>query len=240
VLVNNAGITPIGHFLEQDSDVIDRALDVNLKGTLNGVRAVLPRMVDRGGGHIVNISSAAGKTATPGGAVYAATKFGVVGLSDAIRQEFARHGITVTTVMPSFTRTELIAGTTGLRGLPTAQPQDVANAVARALRRKKATVYVPRAVRASVLLNAILPTRVNDMLSRVYRSDTASSWSSITPSAPPTTCASARPPAVCRIPGIRRSSCRPAHRQSGTARTARGHAALLHHRRQRRLGRRHP
>ena len=171
VLVNNAGIMPIGPFLEQDEALARRAVDINVHGPLNGMRAALPRMLDQGGGHIVNIASTAGKVATPGTAIYNATKFAVVGMSDAIRQEYAPHGIHVTTVMPSFTNTELIAGTKGLRGVPNIEPDDVAAAVLRALDRKPATVVVPGFLRASIAAHELLPTRAQDALARLYRAD---------------------------------------------------------------------
>jgi|SRR5882757_980052 len=172
ILVNNAGIMPIGPFLEQDPALARRAVEINLHGVLNGVRAVLPRMLRRGGGHIVNIASTAGKVATPGGVLYAATKHAVVGLSDGIRQEFGPKGIWVTTVLPSFTNTELISGTKGLRGVPTVEPDDVARAVINAIERRRTTVYVPRFLRASIWLHDSLPARVNDAILKFYRGDT--------------------------------------------------------------------
>ena len=172
ILVNNAGIMPIGPFLGQDAAQARRTVDVNLHGVLNGVRAVLPRMLRHGGGHIVNIASTAGKVATPGGVLYAATKHAVVGLSDGIRLEFGPKGIRVTTVLPSFTNTELISGTKGLRGVPTVEPEDVARAVVNAIDRRRTTVYVPRFLRASMWLHGLLPARVNDAILKLYRADT--------------------------------------------------------------------
>lgn len=171
ILVNNAGIMPIGPFLDQDVALARRAVDVNLHGVLNGIRAALPRMVGRGGGHIVNIASVAGRTAVPGGALYSATKHAVVGLSDGIRQEFRAAGIRVSTVLPSFTNTELIAGTTGLRGVPNVEPADVASAVLKAIKRNRSTVYVPRMLRTMVWLHDSLPARVNDAVTKLLGGD---------------------------------------------------------------------
>ncbi|HXA11901.1 MAG TPA: SDR family NAD(P)-dependent oxidoreductase, partial [Mycobacterium sp.] len=84
VLINNAGVMPVGPFLQQSEQAIRSAIEVNLYGVLNGCRLVLPEMVGRRGGHIVNIASMAGMTAVPGQVVYAGTKFAVVGLSTAM------------------------------------------------------------------------------------------------------------------------------------------------------------
>lgn len=173
VLINNAGIMPIGPFLEEDPAVGDRAIDVNLRGTLNGVRAVLPGMVARGSGQIVNIASIAGKVATPGGIVYAATKHAIIGLGDGLRREFATRGITVTTVLPSFTNTDLVAGTRGLRGIPNVEPADVADAVARALRRRRSTVYVPALLHATATAQAVLPVALGDRVIALFGGDRA-------------------------------------------------------------------
>ena len=109
VLINNAGVMPIGGFLEQTDEAIRTSIEVNFSGVLTGCRLVLPEMVRRRSGHIVNIASLAGVIAVPGQVVYAGTKFAVVGLSTALADEFAPHGIEVTVVMPPFTNTELIA-----------------------------------------------------------------------------------------------------------------------------------
>ncbi|WP_040807939.1 SDR family oxidoreductase [Nocardia concava] len=171
ILVNNAGIMPIGEFLSHDAELARRAVNVNLHGPLNGMRAVLPGMRSRRRGHIVNVASTAGSRGIPGGVVYSATKFAVVGMTDAIRQEFAPHGIAVSTVLPSFTDTELIAGTTGLRGVPTVRPEDVADTVARVIARRRAVAFVPGFLRGLVGLQAILPVWAGDLAARCFGAD---------------------------------------------------------------------
>jgi NADP-dependent 3-hydroxy acid dehydrogenase YdfG len=173
VLVNNAGIMPIGPFTDLDDTTLDAALDVNVRGPINGIRVVLPRLLDQGGGHIVNIASLAGKMPPPGGAVYAATKHAVVGLGDSLRQEYVDQNISVTTVLPTFTNTELVEGTQGLRGIRTVEPQDVARAVSKALRTKRENVYVPGYLRLAVLSHATLPPAVLRFLTRVTKADRA-------------------------------------------------------------------
>ncbi|CAM3592092.1 SDR family NAD(P)-dependent oxidoreductase [Smaragdicoccus niigatensis] len=171
ILVNNAGIMPIGPFLEHDVALAQRAVNINLHGPLNGMRAVLPRMKARGGGHIVNVASTAGVRGVPGGVVYSATKFAVVGMSEAVRQEFAADNVTVTTVLPSFTNTELIAGTKGLKGVPTVEPADVANAVANAIARKHATVFVPGYLEPLAALQRLVPGFVLEFLTKLTGAD---------------------------------------------------------------------
>ena len=111
VLINNAGVMPVGPFLQQSEQAIRSAVEVNFYGVLNGCQLVLPEMVARRRGHIVNIASMAGMTAVPGQVVYAGTKFAVVGLSTALADEFFPQGVDVSVVLPTFTDTELIAGT---------------------------------------------------------------------------------------------------------------------------------
>src|SRR5271165_1346932 len=74
VLVNNAGIMPIGPFLDEDDATARRILDINVHGVILGMKLVLPRMIERGRGHVVNIASQAGKYGLPGGATYCASK----------------------------------------------------------------------------------------------------------------------------------------------------------------------
>ncbi|WP_280484359.1 SDR family oxidoreductase [Nocardia cyriacigeorgica] len=173
VLVNNAGIMPIGPLLDQPESLRRRAVDINLHGPLNGICAVLPRMRARGRGHIVNIASTAGVAPVPGGVVYCATKHAVVGMSEAVRQEFAADGIAVSAILPTFTNTELISGTKGLRGLPTVEPAAVADAVAKAIARKRTIATVPRYLLGMFKLNALLPKAVTDRMAKVAGVDRA-------------------------------------------------------------------
>lgn len=171
VLVNNAGIMPIGPFLEHGPELARRTFDIDVHGVLNGMRSVLPVMLRQRRGHIVNIASTAGKVSTPGSVLYSGAKHAVVGISDAARQEYAQQGVHVTVVLPSFTNTELISGTKGLRGVPTVEPSDVADAVAAAIADYRPMVYVPGYLRASAVLHEILPAAANDLLAKVYRAD---------------------------------------------------------------------
>ena len=111
VLVNNAGIGAAGRFLDASLETWRRVVDVNLLGVVHGCRSFLPSMIARGGGHVVNIASAAGLTAPRDMSVYAATKFAVVGLSQSLRGEVAEHGIKVTCVCPGIVDTPIVERT---------------------------------------------------------------------------------------------------------------------------------
>ena len=108
VLVNNAGIMPLSLMENLHEDEWEQMVDVNVKGILHAVGAVLPTMMEQERGHIVNISSVAGRRAFPGSAVYSGTKFFVRALSERMRNELApTHNIRVTSIEPGAVDTEL-------------------------------------------------------------------------------------------------------------------------------------
>lgn len=166
VLINNAGVMPIGPFLQQSRDVIRSSIDVNFFGVVNGCQLVLPEMLKYHSGHIINVASLAGVVALPGQALYAGTKFAVVGLSTALADEFAPQGIDVTVLMPSFTNTALISGTTTTGLSKPIEPEVVAAAVIRALDKPKTHVSVPVPLRFSAALAAMLGPRGRRWLSK--------------------------------------------------------------------------
>ena len=130
VLVNNAGIFALAPVEKMDALVFDRMLAVNLRGPFLMSRAVLPGMKSRKRGHIVNISSTAGRRGFAGGGAYCASKFGLVGLTEAMRYEARASNVRVTCVYPSTVNTDLVKKS----GMDPAseraiQPEDVANAV---------------------------------------------------------------------------------------------------------------
>ncbi len=141
-LVNCAGVMYYTMMKNVRAEEWDRTVEVNCKGVLNCVGAVLPGMLERGGGHIVTISSDAGRVVFPGLAVYSASKFFVEALSRGLRLETARTGVKVTTVQPGNVATDLLdlsgdeealerfGGPTGARVL---DPEDVAASVVYAL-----------------------------------------------------------------------------------------------------------
>lgn len=112
VLVNNAGWDLFVPFLDTDPDDWSRLIDINLVGALHMHHAVLPRMVERGYGRVVNIASDAARVGSSGEAVYAACKAGLVALSKTLAREHSRHGITFNVVCPGPTDTALLATVT--------------------------------------------------------------------------------------------------------------------------------
>ena len=107
ILVNNAGVMLLGLVLMQDSDDWRRMIEVNQLGLLYCSHEALKKMSEQGGGHIVNVSSVAGRIAALGSAVYNMTKWGVTGFSEALRQEGIHVNVRVTCVEPGFVDTEL-------------------------------------------------------------------------------------------------------------------------------------
>lgn len=106
-VVCNAGIMPVSLIEKGDVEDWDRMIDVNLRGVLYGIHAVLPQMIDRKDGHVIIISSIAALQTFPSSAVYSATKAGVRSMSDTLRKEMTGHGVRVTTIFPGGVKTEL-------------------------------------------------------------------------------------------------------------------------------------
>ena len=106
-IINNAGLMPLSPLEALRVEDWDRMIDVNLKGTLYGIAAALPHMKEQQGGHVINVSSVAGHTVNPGGAVYSATKYGVRVISEALRQEVKPYNIRTTVISPGAVATEL-------------------------------------------------------------------------------------------------------------------------------------
>jgi 3-oxoacyl-[acyl-carrier protein] reductase len=129
ILVNNAGIgrfAPVHEFTEVDWDAL---LDTNLKGVFLMSRAVIPGMISRGRGHIINISSLAGKNSFAGGSVYCASKWGLLGLTYCMAEDLRGYGIRVAAICPGSVATEF-SPHPGKKKEKILQPEDVAHAVA--------------------------------------------------------------------------------------------------------------
>ncbi|XP_052077190.1 uncharacterized protein LOC127715191 [Mytilus californianus] len=138
ILVNNAGVMYYTMMKNLHEDEWERQIDLNCKGLTNCIGAVLDGMLKRGSGHIVNMSSDAGRKGFPGLAVYSGTKFYVEGLSQALRQEVCGSGVRVTCIQPGDVKTELISHSTdkeaqekydGSSSCKILEPTDIANAV---------------------------------------------------------------------------------------------------------------
>jgi NADP-dependent 3-hydroxy acid dehydrogenase YdfG len=142
-LINNAGLMPLSFIEKLKTDEWDKMVDVNIKGVLNGVAAVLPELKSNKGGHIINISSMAAHRYFPGGAVYCATKAAVKMFSEGLRQELApKYGINVTSIEPGAVATNLTSTITDedikekvkeMQKMETLESEDIANAIYYAL-----------------------------------------------------------------------------------------------------------
>ena len=129
VLVNNAGVGGFGGPLHKlDPDSWDRVLNTNLRGVYYCIRGFAPMMIRARSGHIVNISSIAGKNALPNGAAYAASKWGLNGLTYSVAEELRAHNIRVAVICPGSTHTEL-SPHTDKDPSKMLQPEDVAHVV---------------------------------------------------------------------------------------------------------------
>jgi short-subunit dehydrogenase len=173
VLVNNAGIMQVGRFVDEDDLTARRQVDINIHGVILGCKLALERMVARDRGHIVNISSQAGKFGAPGGATYSATKHAVVGLSEAVRGELRLMDahVDVSYVMPFVVDTELGSGLVQARGLKNLQPSEVADAIVEALQTGRVEVWVPRSAKRTNVLGVLLPRALSEGLARALKAD---------------------------------------------------------------------
>ena len=161
VLINNAGIMPIGSFAQETDATAIRMIDINLHGVIYGSKLALERFIPRNRGHIVQIASIAGKMGFPGGATYCATKHAVVGLSESIRAELQGTNIELSVVMPVVVNTELGSGLAQTRGFKPVQPEDVADAIVEALQTGRFEVYVPKSIGSMVRLAALTPRQAH-------------------------------------------------------------------------------
>ncbi len=146
VLVNNAGVPGGGRFEDLSEEQIDRVMTVNALGVMRCTKAFLPMMLERRGGHVVNVASLAGKYAVPGASVYSASKHAVIAFSEALAYELEPKGILVTSVNPAFSRTESFPAKRGPERLML-DPDRVARVIVDVVRRGVTPeVDVPRAL----------------------------------------------------------------------------------------------
>lgn len=159
VLINNAGVMPIGPFLEQSEQSIRSSIEVNFYGVLAGCQLALPEMVKRRRGHVINIASLSGMIPVPGQVVYVGAKFAVVGLSVALADEMAPHGVEVSVIMPPFTNTQLVSGTKETTGTKPVEPEVIAAAIVKTLDKPKTMVSVPTPLRFTAAAASMLGPR---------------------------------------------------------------------------------
>jgi short-subunit dehydrogenase len=161
VLINNAGTDHPEFFADADFGRIEHMVDLNIVALMAMTQLVLPEMIARHSGHVVNIASVAGLAPVPYAAVYSATKHAVIGFSQSIRYEVAEHGVGVSVVCPGFVRDaglyhENSSNTD--RQQPTVSPEEVGDAVVSAITADRGRVVVsPTAVKLAPLLTALSP-----------------------------------------------------------------------------------
>jgi uncharacterized protein len=164
VLVANAGLPAAGELHSFSPVEIDRALDVNLRAPMQLTRALLPGMLERGRGHLVFVSSLAGKVPAAGSSVYSATKFGLRGFGDSLHDELHGTGVGATTVFPGFISDAGMFADAGVKlppGVGMKPPEKVADAVIEGIEKNRAEIDVaPLAVRATGKMAGLAPAAV--------------------------------------------------------------------------------
>ncbi|GAB7257341.1 SDR family oxidoreductase [Polaribacter sp. OB-PA-B3] len=138
-IINNAGLMPLSYIEKLKTDEWETMVDVNIKGVLNGIAAVLPTLIENKGGNIINISSTAAYNYFPGGAVYCATKSAVKMFSEGLRKEITpKYGINVTSIEPGSVNTDLLSTITDedikeelkeMKEMTSLEAEDIADAI---------------------------------------------------------------------------------------------------------------
>ena len=144
ILINNAGLMPLSFFKNNKVEEWEQMIDVNIKGVLYCTSAVIPHMLDKKSGHIVNLSSVAGRIVFAGGSVYCATKHAITAFSEGLRNELSpKYNIRVTCIEPGAVSTELLETITdesmakfiqASKSMETLQSEDIANAILYAIK----------------------------------------------------------------------------------------------------------
>jgi short-subunit dehydrogenase len=176
VLFNNAGIGKLDWLEDMDMEGdLERQIDVNLLGVMRMSKVVLPHMQARRSGHIINMASMAGYVATPTYTVYAASKFGVRGFSEALRREVKAWGIDVSAIFPAAVSTGFAHEAVERRKTEITTPsslaltpESVANWVVRLAKRPRRSLVLPRIAGLVVGLNRICPGLIDEIVVRVF------------------------------------------------------------------------
>lgn len=174
VLINNAGIASVGDFVDVPDEAWERQIDVNLVAPMRLTRRLLPAMIARRSGHVVNVSSVGGHVGMPRTATYAATKWGLRGFGIALRGEVEAHGVCVSTVYPTFTRTPILDadryGPRARGALPAFlvdRPDAVVRATLAGVARREAHIFPSASARASAALARLSPRLMRALLGRL-------------------------------------------------------------------------
>lgn len=166
ILILNAGVVSGKYFHEHHPDEILKTIGVNITGVMMVAHAFLPDMVKRGSGHLVTIASAAGMLSNPRMAVYAGSKWAVLGWSESVRLEMEQlqTGIKVTTVTPSYIDTGMFDGVKTNFVIPRLKPETAARKIIRGIEKNKVFVRMPFMVYTIPFVKGILPVRWFDVL----------------------------------------------------------------------------
>lgn len=168
VLVNNAGIVDFTCFTNQSPEAINNIFATNLLAPIHLIRQILPSMLARNSGHIVNIGSTLGSIGFPFFSSYSASKFALRGFSESLRREVDGTGVTVSYLAPRAVRTsansEAVYRMAAAAGMNMDEPEVVANFIVRAIRRKGELSYIGWPENLFVRINAILPKLVDMVL----------------------------------------------------------------------------
>jgi short-subunit dehydrogenase len=174
ILLANAALPAAGRLESFTMDEIDRALDVNLRAPIALAHALAPTMIARGKGHMLFMSSLAGKSATPGTAIYNATKFGLRGFASALRADLRPSGVGVSAIFPGFIRDAGMFADAGVdlpAGVGTSSPEDVARASVQAIERNRAEIDVaPIPLRLGAAFSGLAP-ELSALVARKLGSD---------------------------------------------------------------------
>ncbi|MDT5225775.1 MAG: hypothetical protein QOG19_3182 [Mycobacterium sp.] len=171
VLVNNAGIMPVGRIVDEPDAVTRRILDINVYGVILGSKLAAQRMAPRGHGHVINIASLAGELHIVGLATYCASKHAVLGFTDSARLEYRAAGVKFSSVLPTFVNTELASGTPGTKGFRNAEPAEIADAVVALIAQPKPRVRITKVAGAMVVSQKFWPRRLSEGLNRLMGGD---------------------------------------------------------------------
>jgi uncharacterized protein len=177
ILLANAAIPAAGRLESFSIAEVDRTLDVNLRAPIVLARALLPAMLERRRGHLLFISSIAGKTAVPGNPLYHATKYGLRGFAAGIRADLHDSGVGVSCIFPGFIRDAGIFAESGVKlppGVGTRSPQDVARAVVHAIEHNRGEVDVASlSQRGGAVLAGLAPDLAANVVRRLGGADVA-------------------------------------------------------------------
>ncbi|MHB8693941.1 MAG: SDR family NAD(P)-dependent oxidoreductase [Solirubrobacteraceae bacterium] len=172
ILVNVAGIMPIGPFEDEVASTTERILDVNLAAAIFSTKQIAREMKARGSGHIVNVASGASWIAGGGGATYCASKFGLLGYCQSVALELNGTGVDISIVAPGVISTEMTAGVKDIPGLRTVTPDEVAATIIDVLERPRFAAFIPRSIGPMALTFSAIPFGLRHRLARLSRTDT--------------------------------------------------------------------